>query len=203
MPTKYKRRTISCKICQHKDCDKLNRDMILHSMSAPELEAKYGFLKRVINTHRAHVSQKLALAHERKEKDAAAQLLEDVQKLWDESCNFLETSKNAVKTQAVTEWVEEDIMINGQPLYIDGEKQTRMTQKTVYKEYRDLGATATAIRVGHENRRLFGDVTGVIHAPQDKGLTGVVLHVIMPGMPKRADRPEQHKAIDVSSEEIQ
>ncbi len=199
---KKKLRTISCKICQHKDCDKLNRDMVLHNMSAPELEKKYGFLTRTISVHRSHITQKLALAHERKQRNDADQLYEDVQKLWSESCDFLETSKDAVKTQAVTEWVEEDIMVNGLPLYIEGEKQTKMVQKTVYKEYRDLGATATALRVSHENRRLFGDVTGAIHPPQEKGGSGVVLHVIIPGYPtSKSPQVEDTKALEASYSE--
>lgn len=197
-----KLRTITCKICQSKECDQLNRDMVLHNMSGPELEKKYGFLRRTINNHRGHITQKLALAHDRRERDAAEQLLDDVNKLWAESCDFLDTSKKAVKTQAVTEWVEEDIMLNGAPrLDDDGQVMTRMVQKTVYKEYRDLGATATAIRVAQENRRLFGDVTGAIHAPQDKTGVGIVLHVIIPGMPKRAD--SQRQIVDTTAETVE
>ena len=200
---KFSRRTISCKICQSKDCDKLNRDMVLHDMSAPELEKKYGFLTRTINKHRTHITQKLALAHERKQRGAAEQLLEDIEKLWDESCNFLDVSKGAVKTQAVTVWVEEDVLVNGQPVIDDdGERVTRMVQKTVYKEYRDLGATATAIRVAHENRRLFGDATGAIHPPQEKGASGVVLHIVMPGMPTSKSK-QLKDVVDVESEEIE
>ncbi len=203
--SKHKKRVVHCKICASKECDKLNRDMILHGMSGPELEKKYGFLTRLINGHRGHVGQKLALAHERKERDATDQLLADVEKLWQESCDFLDVSKSAVKTQAVTDWVEEPVMIGGRVATDeDGQPIMKMVQKTTYKEYRDLGATATAIRVAQENRRLFGDATGAIHPPQEKGGTGIVLHIVMPGMQKSTDRRQiEEEIIETTAEEIE
>ncbi len=187
-----------CSVCLSPDVDRLNRDMVLHSMTAPELERKYGFLARTINNHRKHVTQKLALAQERKEHDAAEVLLADVEKLWEEATEFLEVSKSAVKTQAITEMVEVE-----ETVHSGGGKKTikRLVPKTSYREYRDLGATATAIRVAQENRRLFGDVTGTIRPVQDKTVAGPVLYVVLPGMPKLS--LGEGKVIDVKSETVE
>lgn len=192
---KHKRRVIKCGVCLSPEVDKLNRDMILHGMSAPELEKKYGYLARTINNHRGHVTQKMQLAQERKQHDAAALLLEDVEKLWEEATDFLEVSKSAVKTQAITEMVK---VRERQP---NGSFIERMMPKTSYKEYRDLGATATAIRVAQENRRLFGDVTGTIRPVQDKVVAGPVLYVVLPGMTKLSQG--EGKVIDVKSEVVE
>jgi hypothetical protein len=160
---------IQCSICQHPKKNQIDRALLLKEplrsiatrFNIPHFSALY--------RHKPHVQARIKTAIKKREESAAAQLLADTEFLWFESQQYIEDARNAVKTQAITEGHGKDA-------------------KTVYKEYRDVGAMSAALRVGHENRRLFGDATGAMR-PQSQESAGPVLYIIMPGLPRsnRAD----------------
>ena len=190
----YNRAMRTCEFCRRKDVDAINRDLVLHNMSAPQVVVKYQLFSltrsentaaRMLNNHRKHITRKMAVAQERRDQQAAERLLDDTESLWQECRSFLEVSKEAVTTKAITE----------------GEGKHA---RTVYKEYRDLGATATAIRVAHENRRLYGDATGAIRPAAQQPANGIVLTVVIPGSGHdRLSRPvlTTGQIVDVEPEE--
>lgn len=152
-----------CPVCNHKEVNEINRDMVLKAMSSRKVAEKYSINHSSVNKHRPHITRNLALAVERRELSASDRLLEDTEMLWRETQAALEESKSAVKTMAYTEGFG---------------KRAR----TVYKEYKDVGAVLSAIKVAHENRRLFGDATGSIRPPGQGGQVGVYLSIAMPRM---------------------
>jgi hypothetical protein len=112
------------------------------------------------------VTANLLTAQLRKEVGAADRLLADTEMLWRESQELLSEAHNSVKTQAVT--------VNNGNKY-----------RTEYREYKDIAAVVAALKVAHENRRLFGDAAGVIGRPTAQ--TSVVLHIAVPGQAQAVD----------------
>lgn len=152
-----------CQVCNHKDVTEINRDMVLHAMSVRKVADKYDIKYTAISRHRPHITQKLALAQERREHLAADRLLDDTEMLWRESLDVLEHSKKSVKTQGITEGTG---------------KNTRVA----YREYKDLAPVMSALKVCHDNRKLFGEASGVLPANQTGGQTGIFLSISMPRM---------------------
>ncbi len=152
-----------CQICLHPEVNEINRDMVLHAMSARKVADKYSLRFQAVNRHRPHITQKLALAQERREHLAADRLLDDTEMLWRESLDVLNKSKQAVKTQIVTE----------------GEGKLA---RTAYREYPDLAPLMSAIKVCHDNRKLYGEASGVLPNNQAGGQTGIFLSISMPRM---------------------
>ncbi len=166
-----------CKVCLHKDVEEINRDLVLHSISGPKVAAKYGLTNALIHKHKPHITQKLALAQERREHLAADRLLDDTEMLWRESLTVLDQSKKAVKTMAVTE---------GQG----------KNARTSYREYKDLAPMMAAIKVCHDNRKLYGEAAGVLPNNQGGGQTGIFLSISMPRM--EAPTPTEGPTIEAT-----
>lgn len=137
--------------------------MVLHAMSARKVADKYDVNYNSVSRHRPHITQKLALAQERREHLAADRLLDDTEMLWRESLDVLEQSKSAIKTQLITE----------------GEGKGA---RAAYREYKDLAPIMSAIKVCHDNRKLFGEASGVLPANQTGNQTGIFLSISMPRM---------------------
>jgi hypothetical protein len=156
----------NCIICKHPKVMAINRDMVINAQSARVVANKYGLSYRTVARHRPHITDSLVNAAHRREVNAADKLLADTEMLWQESQGLLELSKNSVKTQAITVDVGDE-------------------RRTEYREYKDLSALVAALKVAHENRRLFGDAAGVIGRPTAQ--TSVVLHIAVPGQVQVTD----------------
>lgn len=170
-----------CPVCNHKNVNEINRDMVLHAMPVRGVGTKYGLQPNAVAKHRPHITRNLALAVERREMSAADRLLEDTEMLWRESQQALEDSKECVKTMAITEGRGKGA-------------------KTIYKEYKDVGAVLAAIKVAHENRRLFGDATGAIKPTGSGGQVGIYLSIAMPRMD---NTPPSIEATVLNTDEVQ
>jgi hypothetical protein len=155
--------------------------MVIRAMTVTDVAKKYGVHRMAVSRHRPHITLQLAMAHERREQSSSDRLLDDVEMLWNESKQALEDSKSAVKTMAVTEEVE----------YIRKDGSIGRKMVTRNKEYRDIGALFSAIKVAHENRRLFGDSSGAIRPNSVGGQVGIYLSI---GMPRLDDGPSAIEA---------
>jgi hypothetical protein len=169
-----------CSLCVHKDAEQINREMVLHAATAASISKKYKVSMSTVTRHRAHITQRLALAQERREHNAADRLLADTEMLWRESLVALEKSKKAVKTHAITEG-------------------SGKNARTVFKEYQDIGAVMSAIKVCHENRRLYGDATDVFGQKGVGGKVGVFLTIGLP----RNETPSSEPPITVQASLVQ
>jgi hypothetical protein len=155
---------LKCPLCTHDLVADIDRDLVLYHMSATSVALKYGISHhKLVTKHKPHITKHLALAAERREMSASDRLLADTEMLWRETQEALRDSKDAVKTMAVTEGYGKEA-------------------KTAYKEYRDLAPLISALKVAHDNRRLFGDATGAIKGGASTSQVGVYLSIAMPRM---------------------
>ena len=171
----------ACPICGHDKSTEINRDVVIRQMNITDVAKKYNVSRMAVHRHRPHITLQLAAAQARREDSASDRLLDDVEMLWNETKQAMEDSKSAVKTMAVTEEIE----------YTKKDGSTGRKMVTHNKEYRDIGALLSAIKVAHENRRLFGDSSGAIKPHGVGGQVGIYLSI---GMPRLDDAPSAIEA---------